>query len=161
MKNWLMMSLTVVLLVQACGFHLRGSEQAGGVAIPPTYVQGGDPRGIRAELQGAGSGQFTQRSADATYLLTILGENFDRRVLSVGRTGKAREYTLHYTVSFAMSDKAGKEVIPPQTVHLRREYRFDVNQVLGNENEEAVLREAMLRDAAQQVLRRIRAQSKT
>lgn len=163
MKNGLLiLFVTATLLVVGCGFHLRGSDQT--AAIPLTYVLGGDPNsGVRSELLHAVSaGQFTEQdSADAQYALTILSENVSQRVLSVtGSTGKVREFVLLYDVSFAVQDRTKSEAPTPQTISLSRDYRFNADQVLGNEQEEALLRRDMAREAAQQIIRRLQAQAR-
>jgi len=48
-------------------------------------------------------------------------------------------------------------VLGSQSVSLLRDYVFDPDAVIGKSREEGVLREEMRRDAAQQILRRIRA----
>lgn len=140
-----------------CGFHLRGQEEQGVAArvLPVTYVQGGNPQtGLTDELRRSGSHIVRDRQ-QAKLLLTILTDGFERRLLSVGATGKAREFELYYTVAFEVRDQAGKELLPKTDISLVRDYRFDETQLLGKDAEEAVLRQDMVRDAAQQILRRL------
>ena len=141
----------------ACGFHLRGQEQQGVAprTLPVTYVQGGNPlSGLTDELRRSGGG-IVQDREQARLLLTILTDGFERRLLSVGATGKAREFELYYTVSFEVHDQAGKQLLPKTDISLVRDYRFDETQLLGKDAEEAVLRQDMVRDAVQQILRRL------
>lgn len=140
-----------------CGFHLRGQEEKGIAprVLPMTYVQGGNPQtGLTDELRRSGS-HIIQDRQQAKLLLTILTDGFERRLLSVGATGKAREFELYYTVNFEVRDQAGKELLPKTDISLVRDYRFDETQLLGKDAEEAVLRQDMVRDAAQQILRRL------
>lgn len=140
-----------------CGFHLRGQEEPGVPArvLPVTYVQGGNPQtGLTDELRRSGS-HIVQDRQQAKLLLTILTDGFERRLLSVGATGKAREFELYYTVAFEVRDPAGKELLPKSDISLVRDYRFDETQLLGKDAEESVLRQDMVRDAAQQILRRL------
>lgn len=154
--------LGVVLLLAGCGFHLRGSGTDGPElsSLPMIYLQSGNPQGgVLQELQRQGQmrgARFTTDSTQAEMALNITSENFDRRVLSVGSTGKVREYELYYTASFNVLDKAGTQLMAGD-LKIVRDYRFNERQVLGKEAEEKQLRQDMLRDAAQQIMRRLRA----
>lgn len=154
-------ALGLVLLLAGCGFHLRGSG-ADDIALsdmPLMYLQSGNPQsGMLEELQRRGrlhGANFTLESSAAELALNITAESFDRRVLSVGSTGKVREYELHYAVTYHVLDKEGVEKLANR-ISLVRDYRFDENQVLGKEAEEKQLRQNMVRDAAQQIMRQLR-----
>lgn len=154
----------MMLLLTGCGFHLRGDgmDTSGLATLPVVYLQSGNPQGgVMVELQRLGQqrgARFTTDSNEAELALNIGAENFERRVLSVGTTGKVSEFALDYTVSFSVLDKEGKE-LTAGNLKLVRDYRFDRTQVLGKEAEENQLRQDMLRDAAQQIIRRLRAVS--
>jgi LPS-assembly lipoprotein len=146
------------LLLQGCGFQLRGT-MPDAKSIPPMFVQGGTPASLlRSQLSRVD--RMTENIEAAQAVLNILNENFDRRVLSVGSgDGKVREYELRYLASFEVRDKAGQELLAPQTVTLSRDYLFDETQVLGSDTEEAILRRDMVNDAVGQILRRLQALS--
>lgn len=148
------------VLLAGCGFHLRGT---GGIQdtgnIPATYLQADTSAGgIGRELSRLD--KFTSDAGKAEAALQVISEGFDRRVLSVGRRGKVNEYEILYTVRFTVSDKAGKELLAPTTINLTRDYQFDETQVLAKDSEEAVLRRDLVRDAAQQIVRRLQALNK-
>jgi len=150
--------LTVVLItaLSACGFHLRGSVQ-----LPPELVtinvQDAKPSTdiapvLRTALRNAG----VQISGSAPMLLQLNAEQYGKRVLSVDSVGRAQEYGLSYTVRFSLKGRDGAEVwLAEQSVTQTRDLRFDATAVLGTENEEALLKEEMRRDAVLQILRRL------
>jgi len=93
--------------------------------------------------------------ADAS--IDVTSEVFDRRVLSVDpNTGKEREFELAYTVAFNVVRGDGAPVLSGQSINLLRDYVFDADAVIGKSREEGVLIVEMRRDAAQQLLRRLR-----
>ncbi len=148
--------LSMLLLLSGCGFQLRGTTPEAS-NVPVTFVQGGIPASLlRAQLGRVD--KITENVEAAEAVLTILSENFDRRVLTVGPgDGKVREYELRYLVSFEVRNKAGQELLAPQTIALSRDYLFDETQVLGSDTEEAILRRDMVNDAVGQILRRLQA----
>lgn len=159
MKLLLLMLLCFVFVLEGCGFRLRGS---GGdlSGFPMTYLQGGiAPTGLLAELRRiVPEERLTDGAQGAEVVFTLINEGFDRRALSVAPG--LQEYELLYTINFEVKDKAGEELTPPQTVNVRRDYQFDPTQVLGSESEEATIRQSIVMDAAQQILRRLQALDK-
>ncbi|MDP1708326.1 MAG: LPS assembly lipoprotein LptE [Gammaproteobacteria bacterium] len=154
-------ALGLVLLLAGCGFHLRGSgvDDIALSDMPMVYLQSGNPQsGMLEELRRRGGLQgarFTLDSAAADLALNITSERFDRRVLSVGGAGKVSEYEVHYAISYSVLDNNGEEKLANR-ISLVRDYRFDETQVLGKEAEEKRLRQDMVQDAAQQIMRQLR-----
>jgi LPS-assembly lipoprotein len=160
LRSFALVSFLLSLGLSGCGFHLRGS-----LDLPPSfssvYVQGGNPYGelvteLRRALAGTGT-RLVDRPEDAQAVLTLLGEDLNRRVLAVGSTGKAREYGLRLQVQFQATTPQGEVLVSPQSIYAVRDYSFDPTQVLGTADQETFLRREMVRDAVQQILLRLRA----
>jgi LPS-assembly lipoprotein len=152
------LSLALLSLVSACGFHLRAGAELPAV-LENTYLQSKDLYGgvaaeLRLELQAAGADLADQRDA-ATGVLNILTERSQRRVLSVGSAGRASEYELFEEVSFALEDPQGTVLLEPQTLRITRDLVFDDTQLLGKVGEAEVIRRQMQRDLARQIITRI------
>ena len=146
-----------LLFVSGCGFHLRGSEQ-GGAPLPPVAITGelGELRGeLRARLRAAG-GTVVETFAEAQWVVRLLSEERERRVLSVGSTGKVEEYEIHYAATFTIEDKAGQTRLGPETLSQVRSYGFSESDVLGKDAEQDTLVKDMRREAAWQIVQRLR-----
>jgi LPS-assembly lipoprotein len=146
-----------LLLASACGFHLQGYK-ALPAALRVSYVQAADRQSdfvqdLRKELLSSGA-HLTTRSEDATAVVRVLTDNFQRRVLSVSVTDQPAEYEITYTVRFAVNF-GDKEVLPVQELSAVRDYTFDETILLAKENEEAILRAALAHDLADVVMRRL------
>jgi LPS-assembly lipoprotein len=152
--------MLLAMLLSACGFQLRGSVELP-THLSPMLVDGPsqqDP--LREELAGLlenGGLSLTDDARSAASRLRILGQESRRRVLSVDNRGKAAEYLLQQEVRFTLLDKGGEAVIPEQSLSVERSYVHSVDQVLGKQNEQAMLREEMRRDLAGRILTRLRA----
>jgi LPS-assembly lipoprotein len=77
-----------------------------------------------------------------------------RRVLSVSARNTPEEFEVFYTVDYSI-DRGGEEVVPMQTLELTRSFSFDEADLLAKDREEDILREAMARDIAGLVVRRL------
>lgn len=153
--------LTAAALLGGCGFHLRGNQVLSAGA-DNLYVSGNSLLRREIEVFLEGSDTKVLSSADgADVLLSVSGERYERRVLSVDPdSGKAREFQLAYSVNLNARSPDGEVLLPPQSVSLLRDFVFDEDQLLGKSREEVVLKIEMRQDAAQQILYRLRSVAK-
>jgi LPS-assembly lipoprotein len=87
-------------------------------------------------------------------VLRIERDRSGRRVLSVSARNTPQEYEIFYNVEYTV-DRDGRQVIERQPLELIRNLSFDQSQLLAKDREEAILREAMARDLAMLVVRRL------
>lgn len=143
-----------MLLVAACGFHLRGAPD-----IPPamarTYIDAEDRyslfyRKLAERLEQAGVELVDSRTA-ATAELVIHADETGQRVLSVSARNVPTEYEVYYTIYYSIV--GGRSVLmEPQQKTLTRDYTYDETRVLGKAREEQLLREAIAEDLVRVVL---------
>ncbi len=146
--------------VAACGFQLRGA-QLSGFAATSIYLQNeGAPQlleQVRLQLEGAGS-NITQSPQEASYIIKLNSERFERSVLSVSAaTGKVEEYLITYEANIDAYEKGGKQLLNNDNIKLSRDYAFDDGAVLGTFSEETIIREDLVYRASNQVLQRLQA----
>lgn len=162
----ILMLASLALLLQACGFHLRGMGDTSKTALPsgigPVQIQGlarGDflHRQLEEMLIDSAAG-FAGQADKAGSQLRISGRVSDRRVLAVDSRGKVIEYELREGVSFSLIDPSGAKRVPEQSVTLLQNYLNPEQEVLGAAQEEQRLREEMQRRMADQIMRRMAAQ---
>ena len=87
-------------------------------------------------------------------MVRVTVDRTGRRVLSVSARNTPQEFEVFYEVEYSI-ERAGAEVVPRQRLQLTRNISFDVSQLLAKDREEEVLRDAMARDLADLVLRRL------
>ncbi len=138
----------VVLLLSACGFHLRGT-----VDFPPdvstVYIQTDDRyspfyRELVTTIQQSSLG-LSRNSDSADVVIRVLSDETDRRALTVSARNVPREYEVYYVVSCSVF-KHGEQIVDQQRFVLTRDYTYDETKVLGKANEESVLTNAMAKD---------------
>lgn len=140
-----------------CGFHLQGESQlpeesrrvhiATSDELTPFAVE------LRSAIERAG-GTIAGGSAAADLVLRIERDRSGRRVLSVSARNTPQEYEIYYYVEYTV-DRDGQQVIERQPLELIRNLSFDQSQLLAKDREEAILRDAMARDLAMLVVRRL------
>lgn len=149
--------LPLLLLLSACGWHLRGSEQLPAF-MATTYLESADvhsdfDRALRRSLDSAGA-KLVNGKDGAGVVLRIRKDTSGRRVLAVSARNTPQEYEVYYAIEYSV-EVGGKEVIPVQTLELVNDFSYDEAALLAKEREEAGLRTALARDLAGLVLRRL------
>lgn len=155
MRKLFLLVLAATFLA-GCGFKLRGAID---LPFDTIYVNGGGYPAIKATLENAiltgTKAQLATSPEKAQVVLNLLSVNTEKRILSLGGTGKVREYQLFYRLGFSATYN-GKQSIPPQQIELRRDMTYDDAQVLAKQQEEALLNKSMQDDAVFQVMRRLK-----
>jgi LPS-assembly lipoprotein len=157
-RAWaLAMLLALSALAGGCGFHLQGHA-----ALPPVvktpYVEAPDRQSdfvqnLLHALLSNGATPMRERDK-ASAVVTILKDNFAKRVLSVSALNQPNEYEVTYTVSFSVTS-GDREILSAQEVSATRTYTFDERILLAKGHEEDILRQDMARDLADMVMRRL------
>jgi LPS-assembly lipoprotein len=144
-------------MLSGCGFQLQGALTMP-AEMQRTYLDPVDKhslfhRELRLQLQAAGV-ELVDTPDNSTAILSIRIDETDQRVLSVSGRNVPTEYEVYYTVEYSIS--SGKKVLlSPQDMTLTRDYTYDTTEVLGKSREEAMLREAVVKDLVRTVLKQI------
>lgn len=147
----------LLMALTSCGFHLRGMGPNERLHLPPTWVQSDAAAlntALTQALAGAGVQLVTRR--DIAGMVLLAREEQQRRVLSTGTRGQAREHELRLVLTFSALGPAGEEVLASQTLSQVRDITFNEADVLAKETEEVQLIATMRRDLVQGMLRRLR-----
>lgn len=153
------LALLLLTLLAGCGFHLQGVSRLP-VAFATTQLDAEDRytdfhRALDLALRTAGS-RVVGRGLDAGATIEVLKDDSGQHVLSVSATNIPTEFEVYYTVRYRVR-VGGREAIAAQTLTLTRAYSFDVTAVLAKEHEQDVIRDALARDIAALVMRRLAA----
>jgi LPS-assembly lipoprotein len=153
----------VVLMVAAalagCGFQLQGRQ-----AMPATLStmqlrvadeQSDFTRALRAALKASGVHLVADAAADGA-TVRIARDELTERVLSVDTRNIATDYELTYRVEVE-AYAGGHELMALEPFELSRIVSFDERKLLAKEREKDILREALARDMASVVTRRLSA----
>jgi LPS-assembly lipoprotein len=161
--NWLtslptkLLLLTAVLAVSACGFHLRGQANLPYslriLALSSDGLSYTSQKLLKQALESNG----ILISEDAEYRLVMLGEDEDKRTLSVTSSAKTAEYELKQSIRFILRNQEGADLLLPQTIDTFRTQIYDAEAVIGKAEEEQQMRREMQKDNISKLLRRLQA----
>ena len=149
------LAASLVLLLAACGFQLRGETS---LPFETLYVPGatsGIALDLKRHLQSGSGTRVVDDPKAAQAQLQFTEETRGKDILALNAAGRVREYRLRYRVSFRVADGKGGEYLPTSTITLAREITYDESVALAKETEEQLLFRDMQADMVQQILRRI------
>ena len=154
-----LVAILACLSLAGCGFQLQGALTTP-AEMERTYIAATDPhsdfyRDLRAALRAAGV-SLVDNPDDATATFTISFDQTGQRVLSVSARNVPTEFEVFYTIEYAI-DSGTNRLLESQVLTLTRDYTYDSTLVLGKAREEALLREAIVKDLVRVVLKQISA----
>lgn len=151
----LILVLVVSALVAGCGFHLRGSiplpEQLKVIAV---NSQDAELREEMVSALEAAEAEVVEDAEAARAVLDLYQVDFARNVRTIDSRGKATGYNIRYIVRYRVVNEDEEELRDSRLV-IRRDYNFDPNDVLQAEEEEESLREDMLEQLSQRIMRQL------
>ena len=146
-----------LLAVSACGFQLQG-----GKAFPPelsaVHLEVPDPNSdlafqLRRSLTAAGM-TLVGSAPEATATIRITNENYGRRVKSVSAQNRPTEFEVFYEVEYFVFTPT-EILVPRQPLARARIFPYSERDILGKQQEEDLLRDALAREIAGVITRRL------
>ncbi|QEY23151.1 LPS-assembly lipoprotein LptE [Neisseria animalis] len=143
-----------VLLLSACGFHLKGTQ---GISKPLPYqswqVSGGNMQTALENALQRADGKVVQ-GGGAQAQLVVTGVEERRDVYTVTRAAVINEYLLTLRVQ-AQAVRLGEAIGEPIDVVIERTMDYADSEVLGKAEEGQTVWSEMRADAAEQIVRRL------
>jgi len=146
---------TMLALLSACGFHLRGLAD---IPFKSIYVEGNKnpiSQDVIRALKNNGV-EISKEVDKAEVALEIMNDTTVKRILSLGGgVGVVREFELLHVMTFRMRNTRNELWDAPQTIENRRDFSYNDSEILAKTYEETMLYENMRQDAIREVIRRI------
>jgi LPS-assembly lipoprotein len=149
--------VAAAFLLSACGFRLQGSTELPQEVRRVHVATADELTPFAVELRDAltrNGATLAPTSGTADAVVRVLNDRTGRRVLSVSSRNTPEEFEVFYSVEYSI-DRGGREVVPSQRLELTRSFSFDEADLLAKDREENILREALARDIAGLVVRRL------
>lgn len=140
-----------LLSISACGFHLKGTQPYDKLPYATWRVEGG---ALQQALETALIRADGRPADTADTVIAVSGMQTRRDVLTITRAANINEYLLVLNVS-AQASHQGQSLGGPISVEVRRRMDYADTEVLGKQEEEALIWQEMRRDAAEQIVRRM------
>ena len=157
--TYLFLTSLIIASLSACGFHLRGASD---IQFKSVFIQG-NTLTISKDLKKyltLNDIQILPTAEKAELLVELVGEENEKRILSLAGDGTVNEYELYYRVSYRsklINQPLWSEV---STIESRRAFSYSNATLLSKQTEENKLNEGMQKDAVNRLVRRLSALKK-
>ena len=151
--------ITLITSLISCGFHLRGTSD---VSFSSIFIQGNTltiSKNLKKSLTTNGV-KVLESAEGAELLLETVGEESEKRILSLSGRGVVNEFELYYRVHYRTKAADAPLWSQVQTVEARRDYSYSDANLLAKQGEEKRLNENMHQDVISNLLRRLSALKK-
>jgi LPS-assembly lipoprotein len=142
-----------------CGFHLRGPSD---IPFESIFIEGNTlviSRDLKQSLETSNIA-ILQSPKDAELRLELVGEENEKRILSLAGAGTVNEFELYYRVHYR-TKLAGQETWSDvYTIESRRDFTYSDATLLAKQTEEQKLNENMQDDVLNNLMRRLSALKK-
>lgn len=152
----LILAIVLAFAVSACGFQLRGIAD---LPFKSIYIQGANlslKKDLIVQLK-TNNIKIQDSAEDAEFILELINETYEKRILSLSGRGLVREFELNYKASFRTRAADNPIWTQVQTVQTRRDFSYNDNALLGKAEEEAGLNLDMRKDVTREIMRRLTA----
>jgi LPS-assembly lipoprotein len=152
----LFLVLMLAFAVSACGFQLRGIAD---LPFKSIYIQGASltlKKDLILQLK-TNNIKVLDSAEGAEFVLELINEAYEKRILSLSGKGLVREFELDYKVTFRTRAADNPIWSQVQTVQTRRDFSYNDNALLGKAEEEAGLNLDMRKDVTREIMRRLTA----
>ena len=143
----------------SCGFHMRGVTD---VAFSTVFIQGNTlviSKNLKKSLKTSGV-TVLDSATNAELLLEMVGEESEKRILSLAGGGTVNEFELFYRVHYRTKVADATTWSPVQTVEARRDFTYSDANLLAKQDEEKRLNDNMRSDVISGIMRRLAALKK-
>ena len=148
--------MTLLLLLAACGFQLRGDPQVGFLKLFITSVGASAVVADMKRALLAGTTRIVATPAEAEAQLRVLQEEREKSVSTITASGRVYEYQLTLSVRYRMTIPGREEpVIAPTETVARRLITYSEAAPIAKEAEEQLLFKDMQLELADKILRQV------
>ncbi len=149
----------LVVSLTSCGFHMRGAED---LSFNSVFIQGNTlviSKNLNKTLRTNGV-KVLDSAENAELLLEMVGEESEKRILSLSGTGAVNEFELYYRVHYRTKRVDSELWSQVQTIESRRDYTFSDANLLAKQDEENRLNHDMQSDVIRALMHRLSALKK-
>ncbi|MFT4058744.1 MAG: LPS assembly lipoprotein LptE [Legionella sp.] len=150
--------LVLMLLLSACGFHLRGMIDIPTWLNNVAIISNNNDKQLISILTTQLEGYNIHVNSDealANYWLVINRLTIDRQIISIGASTNPRQYTLLLYVEFMLQTRKGQIIKAPKTISVSRQLTINNDRILGSTDEENILIGEMKQDAVVQIINQL------
>lgn len=139
-------TLFMLLMITSCGFHLRGMTEISFKTISLEGKELSFTKNLKKTL-ASNKVAIILPTENPELRIELLGEESEKRILSLSGQGLVREFEIFYRVRYRIKTIDSETWSQENIIETRRDFTFSDSNLIGKEEEERQLNESMRNEA--------------
>lgn len=141
-----LIALLMLLIISSCGFHMRGMTE---ISFKTISLEGKELSFIKdlKKVLNRNKVAIVSSTENPELRIELLSEESEKRILSLSGQGLAREFEIFYRVRYRVKTIDSEIWSQENIIETRKDFTYSDSNLIGKEEEERQLNEAMRNEA--------------
>ena len=136
----------MLLIISSCGFHMRGMTE---ISFKTISLEGKELSFIKVlkKVLNRNKVAIVSSTENPELRVELLSEESEKRILSLSGQGLVREFEIFYRVRYRVKTIDSEIWSQENIIETRKDFTYSDSNLIGKEEEERQLNEAMRNEA--------------
>lgn len=141
-----LIALLMLLIISSCGFHMRGMTE---ISFKTISLEGKELSFIKdlKKVLNRNKVAIVSSTENPELRVELLSEESEKRILSLSGQGLVREFEVFYRVRYRVKTIDSEIWSQENIIETRKDFTYSDSNLIGKEEEERQLNEAMRNEA--------------
>ena len=141
-----LIALLMLLIISSCGFHMRGMTE---ISYKTISLEGKELSFIKdlKKVLNRNKVAIVSSTENPELRVELLSEESEKRILSLSGQGLVREFEIFYRVRYRVKTIDSEIWSQENIIETRKDFTYSDSNLIGKEEEERQLNEAMHNEA--------------
>ena len=149
-----LIALLMLLIISSCGFHMRGMTEISFKTISLEGKELSFTKNLKKVLN-SNKVAIVSSTENPELRVELLSEESEKRILSLSGQGLVREFEIFYRVRYRVKTIDSEIWSQENIIESRKDFTYSDSNLIGKEEEERQLNEAMRNEAITNLLNQI------
>jgi len=141
-----LIALLMLLIISSCGFHMRGMSEISFKTISLEGKELSFTKNLKKVLN-SNKVAIVSSTENPELRVELLSEESEKRILSLSGQGLVREFEIFYRVRYRVKTIGSEIWSQENIIESRKDFTYSDSNLIGKEEEERQLNEAMRNEA--------------
>ena len=137
-----LIAILLLLVITSCGFHLRGMTEISFKTISLEGKELGLTKNLK-KILNTNKVAIVSSTENPELRVELLSEESEKRILSLSGQGLVREFEIFYRVRYRIKTSDSEIWSQENIIETRKDFTYSDSNLIGKEEEERQLNEAM------------------
>ncbi|CAM8298074.1 RlpB Rare lipoprotein B [Candidatus Methylopumilus universalis] len=137
-----LIAILLLLVITSCGFHLRGMTE---ISLKTISLEGKElslTKNLK-KILNTNKVAIVSSTENPELRVELLSEESEKRILSLSGQGLVREFEIFYRVRYRIKTSDSEIWSQENIIETRKDFTYSDSNLIGKEEEERQLNEAM------------------